>query len=79
MEEPKKETRQAFAIHNVSNSFICQSETKVTFINELWVGKVKIPIKTELDFSGIHESQHEKILQLALQIYHKDRQINSCF
>jgi hypothetical protein len=78
MTNTKKENEQAFAIHNVSNSLICRTEPKVTFINELWVGKVKVPVKTELDFSGVHESQHEKILELAQQIYYKDRQINGC-
>lgn len=67
--------KQAFAIHIVSDSFICRTEPKVVFENELWVGKVKVPIKTELDFSGVHELQYEKILALAQQIYYKDRQI----
>jgi hypothetical protein len=55
---------------NLSNKTItCQAVPKVTITKELWVGKVCVPIKTELDFSGVHESQHEKMLELALKIY----------
>lgn len=60
-----------------SNSpFIVQSKPKVILLTELWVGMVKVPVKTELDFSGVHPLQHEVVLQAALNIYHKDKQIN---
>lgn len=77
-EQTSAEVDKALRIGGVSNTFICRTEPKVTFINELWIGKVKVPVKTELDFSNVHESQHEKVLKLAQQIYFKDRQINGC-
>ena len=50
-------------------------EPKVTFINELWIGMVKVPVNTELDFSGVHPLQHERILEIANKIYNVDRTI----
>lgn len=69
---------KALEIQYSENSLTLTDEQKITFINELWVGKVKIPIKTELDFTSVHHSQQERILKLAKQIYYKDRKINSC-
>lgn len=51
-------------------------EPKVTFTNELWVGMVKIPVNTELDFSGVHHLQHERVLNIAHKIYCVDKKIN---
>jgi hypothetical protein len=65
-------------ISDVSTSFTCDLEPKVTFIKELWVGKVKVPVRTELDFSGVHPLQHEKILEIAHKIYCVDKQVNGC-
>jgi hypothetical protein len=62
----------------VSTSFTCEIAPKVTFINELWVGKVCVPIKTEVDFTNIHQSQHEKILEIAHKLYCVDKQVNGC-
>jgi len=62
----------------VSTSFTCDLESKVTFINELWIGAVKIPVRTEVDLTGAHPSQHEKILEIALKIYCIDKQVNGC-
>jgi len=41
-------------------------EPKVTFTTDLWVGKVKIPVRTELDFNGLHSSQHEKNIKACI-------------
>lgn len=68
----------ALKIADVSASFTCNLEPKVTFKNELWVGKVSVPVKTELDFSGVHPLQHEKILEIAYKIYCVDKQVNGC-
>lgn len=57
------------------NNIICQVEPIITFSNELRIGKIKIPVKTEIDFSNVHESHHENLLQLIQKIYHKDVQI----
>lgn len=54
----------------------CNLEPKVTFTTDLWVGKVKIPVRTELDFSGLHTFQHEKLLKLAYKIYNVDKHLN---
>jgi hypothetical protein len=61
-------------ISDVSASFTCYLEPKITFINELWVGKVKVPVRTELDFSGVHPLQHEKILEIAHKLYCVNKQ-----
>ena len=71
----KQNKKRALCLVDVYDSLICQAEAKVIFENELVVGKVRVPVKTELDFSNVSESQHEKILEFALQIYYKDRQI----
>jgi hypothetical protein len=63
---------------DVSKSFTYDLEPKITFINELWVGKVKVPVRTELDFSGVHPLQHEKILKIAHKIYCVDKQVKGC-
>ena len=73
-----KTDNSALNISDVSTSFTCDLEPKVTFINELWVGKVKVPVRTELDFSGVHPLQHEKILEIAHKIYCVDKQVNGC-
>ena len=74
----KKPKNTALNISDVSTSFNCDLEPKVTFINEIWVGKVKVPVKTELDFSGVHPLQHEKILEIVRKIYFVDKQVNGC-
>lgn len=74
----KEPQNSALNISDVSTSFTCDLEPKITFINELWVGKVKVPVRTEIDFSGIHPSQHEKILEIAHKIYCVDKQVNGC-
>ena len=50
-------------------------EPKVTFINELKIGDMKVPVKIELDFSSIDKSYHEKVLNIAQGIYYKDVEI----
>ena len=50
-------------------------EPKITFTNELWVGMVKVPVNTELDFRGVHPLQHERILKNVNKIYNVDRTI----
>jgi YbbR domain-containing protein len=50
-------------------------EPKVTFINELKIGDMKVPVRTELDFSSIDKSYHEEVLKIAEGIYHKDAEI----
>ena len=59
-----------------NKSFTVESEPKVIFTNEMWVGMVCVPIKTELDFSGVHPSQHEFVLDLAMKMYYKNTRIN---
>lgn len=56
--------------------FTCDIKPKVTFTTDLWVGKVKIPVRTELDFNGVHSSQHEKIINIAYKIYNVDKHLN---
>ena len=60
-------------LYNSSSPIVVQSEPKVTFLTELWVGKVRVPVKTELDFSGVHPSQHGVVLKAAVHIYYKNR------
>lgn len=55
-----------------STSLTCDVEPKVVFENELWVGKVKVPVRIELDFSEVHPLSHERILEIACKLYHKD-------
>jgi hypothetical protein len=56
--------------------FTYDIEPKVTFTTDLWVGKVKIPVRTELDFNGVHSSQHEKIIENTYKIYCVDKHLN---
>ena len=72
------ETKENLNLDCVNNLLTCRSEPKMTFINEFWVGKVCIPVKTELDLTGVHESQHDKIIELAQKLYFKDRQVHGC-
>ncbi len=77
-EEKKSNNPQNSTFNIVDNgdSLICNLESKITFINELWVGAIKIPVETTLDFSGVHISQQEKVLEIALKTYHKDKRVN---
>ena len=68
--------RECMIIIEDTKVFTCEVEPKVTFVNELQVGSVVVPVRIELDFSGVHTSQHERVLSLAQQIYHKDKYIN---
>jgi hypothetical protein len=62
-------------ISGTNNINILNLEPKITFTNELWVGKVKLPVNTELDFSGVHPLQHERVLEIANKIYNVNRTI----
>jgi hypothetical protein len=53
--------------------FTSNLKPKITFVNELWVGKVVIPVNTELDFSGVHPLQHQRVLEIANRIYNIDK------
>jgi hypothetical protein len=77
-QNPNEPQNSALNIADVSTSFTCDLEPKITFTNELWVGAVKVPVRTELDFSGVHPSQQEKILEIAHKIYCVDKQVNGC-
>jgi hypothetical protein len=70
-----KPQNSALNIADVSTSLTCDLEPKVTFINELWIGAVKIPVRTELDLTGVHPSQHEKVLEIAHKIYCIDKKV----
>lgn len=52
-----------------------QNDSKVVFINELRIRNIKVPVRTELDFSNVDKEWHEEVLEVAKGIYHKDTEI----
>ena len=57
------------------NLYTLDLTPKVTFMNELWVGSVKVAINTEINFSGVHPLQHERVLDIVNKIYNINRKI----
>lgn len=66
----------SFNISDTGTSLTCDIEPKVTIESELWIGKVKVPVNTQLDFSEVHPSQREQILEIAYKLYCVDKQVN---
>lgn len=61
---------------NGSENLIYKFNPKVIFAQELQVGRISIPVKIELDLTGIEPSQHENVLRMAYHIYAKDTIVN---
>lgn len=61
---------------NGADCLIYKFNPKVILNQELHIGGTSIPVKIELDFTGIETSQHEDLLRMAYQIYAKDTVIH---
>lgn len=57
---------------NGADCLIYKFNPKVIFKQELQIGRTSIPVKIELDFTGIEPAHHEDLLRMAYHIYAKD-------